>query len=326
MLLIGSQALKHYIPMTRVLHDWDILMLKEEYEDLMNRTQGYWKHIKSVGATHIHEFGNVILEIHTDDGWTPSDLLLMESMGRYELVDSPVGKIRIPSLQDLYDIKRATAAYIDEPKHKADADLIKSKFRLDEGTELYFLRSAETKERVEKQNKVKYDFFHKYHIPEYIKHDYLHEVIADGLGLLYPTYKRIINAEVTVSEELFNNLTHDEKISLMVEESLVLALERWFIPQMVERGINYKLIEFFFNDNEGLPTYQILKHCCITGLRGEAEFITSFARTNFFEIEKVWKDAKQKIKNKGGLSVDFYNKVFKVRDEYKLKGKEIATI
>lgn len=326
MLLIGSQALKHYVKLDRILHDWDIMMLREDFENWKTRTQNQWKHIKSVGATHIYEFGNIILEIHTDDGFTKSDIILMENTPKYGLVQSPVGMIHIPALQDLYDLKKSTAVYIDEPKHKSDQKLIEDTFRLDNDTELYKLRLEETRIRVEKQDKIKYQFFHKYHIPEYIKHDYLHEVIADGMSLPYPTYKRIINADVEVCQELFDKLTYDEKVSLMVEESLVLALERWMVPQMVERGINYKLIEWFFNDNEGLPTYQLLKHCCITGLKGEAEFITSFARENFFEIEKVWKAAKHQIKNKGGLSVEFYDKLFKVRDSYKLNGAKVATV
>lgn len=331
MLLIGSQALNHYVPLSRVMHDWDILMSEEEYNGINGLLSGPtfmldFKHIKTVGHTHIWENKNgTILEIHTDSGFTPTDYMLWNRPGM-ALVDSPVGMVSLPSLQDLYDIKRATALYIDEPKHVSDVVLIENTYRMDSDTQLYRLRSEETKLRVAKQEKVKYDFFHKYHIPEYIKHDYLHEVIADGMEIPYPTYKRIIDAEVAVSEELFNKLTYDEKVSLMVEESLVLALERWYIPQNVEKGINYVLIPMFFNDNEGLPTYKLLKHCCITGLQGEAAFITGFARENFFEIEKAWKAAKQQIKNKGGLSKEFYDKLFSVRDEYKLKGASVATI
>lgn len=325
MLLIGSRALNYYIPVTRVMHDWDILMSETEYDN-WRLNNNPWKHIKTIGFTHIWEhFDKItVVEIHTSKGFTPTDCMLY-STGT-ALIESPVGLVQIPSLQNLFDIKKATATYIDEPKHKSDVELMSKTFRLNDDTKMFHLRLAETKERVESSDKVKYKFFHKYHIPEYIKHDYLHEVIADGVSIPYPTYKRIIDAEVSVSENLFNNLTFDEKISLMVEESLVLALERWFIPRMVEDGINYRLIEIFFNDNEGLPTYKLLKHCCITGLKGEAEFITSFARENFFKIEKKWKDAKQQIKNKGGLSTEFYNKLFKVRDDYKLNGAKVATV
>lgn len=332
MLLIGSQALNTYIPLSRQMHDWDILLTQEEFSVIKEKHLPFYRHIKTVGSTHIYEYpnpnpkGNIILELHVDSGFTPSDKLLVEKMHKYALVQTPIGMAFVPHLQDLYDIKRATAVYIDEPKHKADVELMEKNFRLEVETKLFHMRLEETKERVGKQEKVKYDFFHQYHIPEYIKHDYLHEVIADGMGVSYPTYKRIIDAEVNVSEDLFNKLTHDEKVSLMVEESLVLALERWFIPNMVEKGINYVLIELFFNNNEGLPTYKLLKHCCITGLKGEKEYITGFARENFFEIEKAWIEAKQKIKKNGGLSVEFYDKLFKVREEYKKSGKSIAIV
>jgi hypothetical protein len=92
---------------------------------------------------------------------------------------------------------------------------------------------------------------------------------------------------------------------------------------MVENGINYKLISLFYNNNEGLPTYQILKHCCITGLKGEAEYITSFARSNFFEIEKLWQEYKLKIKEKGGFPKSFYDKLFQLREDYK-QGKKVG--
>jgi hypothetical protein len=54
-------------------------------------------------------------------------------------------------------------------------------------------------------------------------HDYLHTLINPS-----PTYFKILkdNAEVEVSEEKFNFLSHEEKLSLVREEIYVMAFER----------------------------------------------------------------------------------------------------
>ncbi len=54
-------------------------------------------------------------------------------------------------------------------------------------------------------------------------HDYLHTLIVDA-----PTYSKILKdgEEVEVSEEKFNNLSFEEKLSLVREEVYVMAYER----------------------------------------------------------------------------------------------------
>lgn len=323
MILIGSKALQYYIPdLGRVVHDWDFMMSVDELNRFSLKYGKYLiKTVKDVTLYEIPELG--VVEIFCMSGWMPSDYIMFETCT--QKVYTPFGESLIPTLQDLYDIKKATAEFINEPKHHHDLNLILTQGARLKNTNLYKMRQAEIKFRIEKENKVKYDFFHKYHIPEYIKHDYLHEVVADLIGLSLPTYIKITTAETDIGEHLFNRLTHEEKISLMAEESLVLSLERWLIPQMVENGINSKLLEIFDNNNEGLPTYQILKHCCITGLKGEAEYITNFSRNNFFQIEALWIKYKKTIKDKGGFPQSFYNMLFKLRDEYK-QGMKVGII
>lgn len=279
-------------------------------------TNTSWKHIKSTPLSHLYEKRGHILEIKTESQFEPTDKIIFN--GVYKKTHCIIGACFVPDIQTIFDMKKATADYIDEPKHKYDLDLMRSIFPdLQDDSELYLLRREETKDRIMKSKKVKFDFFHKYHIPEYIYHDNLHVIIGDLMNLSIPTYLRITSADTEISEQLFNNLTHGAKISLMVEESLVLALERWFIPQMVENGINHNLIDIFYNNNEGLPTYLILKHCCITGLKGEADYITNFARNNFFEIEQKWIIIKQQIKDKKGFPPSFYNQLFDLRKRYK---------
>ncbi len=142
------------------------------------------------------------------------------------------------------------------------------------------------------------------------------------MDLSIPTYQRFVTGATEITDECWNKLTHQQKIDAMVEESLVLALERWFIPQMIENGINYRLHDMFFNNNEAMPTYKLLYHCCVKGLIGEKEYIVNFARENFNVIEQHWIDAKEKIRKKG-FPKHFLDKIFVLRDKYK-QGEKIG--
>lgn len=323
MLLVGSQALQIYVRLGRVTHDWDIYMSSKEYEAFF---LVHGKNIvKETKHSSIFEIDGELIEVKQESQFTESDKILFNSYTEYEAI-TPVGDAKLPSIRFIYDMKKATANHINEPKHKHDLKVIEKDFPgIDQVTDFYTLRDQETKERIEKEKKVKYDFFHKYHIPEYVVHDDLHLMIADLLNIKMPTYQRITVGETDIAEECFNRLDHSQKISLMVEESLVLALERWFIPQMIEKGINYRLVDMFYNNNEAMPTYQILKHCNITGLKGEAEYITNFSRANFFEIEKAWQDAKALIKCQNGFPAEFYQQLFEIRERYK-NGEQVALI
>jgi hypothetical protein len=322
MILIGSRALNHYMDLNRPMHDWDFIM--DEYE--LTTFDSLYKHykVKETNYSIIYDIQGNIVEIRNPKNLDPTDKELLELnqyCGEFYTETPFLCRAVVPKIQFLYDIKKSTKLCIDEPKHSHDLNLIEKHFDIHLETNFFKRRLAETKERTDKSNKVKYDFFHKYHIPEYVLHDRLHDMIADLLDMNYPTYKRITVADTDISEELFNKLTHEQKISLMMEESLVLNLERWFIPQMVENGINYRLIDKFYNNNEAMPTYLILKHVCVKGLKGEADYITKFSRLHFFEIEKEWIKAKEKIKSKKGFPTWFFNELFELRKQYKQGNK-----
>lgn len=326
MVVVGSKALETYFPIERIAHDWDLWMDNVEYQSFKQLYSMFF--IKEVGNNAIFDFKHTVVEVKIMLNSSETDRIIFYGSNLIgKTMETPWGSAFVPSLQNLHDMKRSTALCIDEPKHHHDLKLMYQKtcYLENNNTILFEMRLKETRDRLAASRKVKFDFFHKYHIPEYILHDNLHEVIAKLLNISIPTYQRITVAETDIAEELFNKLTHEQKISLMVEESLVLGLERWFIPQMVENGINFRLIDLFDSNSESSPTYLILKHCCITGLKGEAEYITNFSRTNFFEIEKAWQAAKSVIKSKNGFPVDFYNQLFEIRAKYK-QGEKVALI
>lgn len=326
MLLVGSKALQAYLPLNRIIHDIDLWMSDYEYGEFLEKYKDY--KVKETDYSVVFDIKGDIVEVKPRSKFTPNDALIFDTtLWSKNITTIKFGKVRVPDIQTIYNMKKATASCIDEWKHVYDLKAIEKHYgkMVEHNTEVYLERLQETQERVKKSKKNKFGFFHKNQlkeqkiatIPEYIDHDYLHEIVADLLNVKIPTYKKIICADTDVSEEQFNKLTYYEKLSLMVEETLVLCLERWMIPHMVEKGINYKLIDRFYNNNEASATYKILKHVNIRGLIGEKGYITEFARNNFNQIEKMFFRAKDEIKKQNGFPVYLFEQIFDLREKYK---------
>lgn len=328
MLLVGSKALQAYMPVDRVIHDWDIWMSEFEFNTFLEKYTSFL--VKETPHSFIFDIHGEIVEIKMQKQFEPTDQKIWEQClfeEHFNEIETPWGKCRVPNIQVIYEMKCATAACIPEWKHEYDKKLIETGYPccIQENTELFKERLAETQARVEKSKKNLHGFFHRNAhketkiatIPEYIKHDRLHELISDLIGKEMPVYLRITDGDYKVDMNLFHKLTYMQKVMLMVEESLVLALERWFVPQMIENGINYKLIERFYNNNEASPTYMLLKHVNIKGLIGEEPEITQFGRDNFNVIEKEWIKAKQRMFDAGGLPKWFFEEIFELRERYR---------
>jgi hypothetical protein len=329
-LLVGSKALQTYMPLGRIIHDWDLWMSEFEYNQFLETHKEYL--VKETPGSSLFDIYGTIAEIKRESQFATTDWIIWnESLFSSKYVETPFGKARVPDIQIIYDMKAATYQCIPEWKHKYDKELIEKRYPISADTKLYRDRLAETYRRVEESKKNKHSFFHRSSyqeekiatIPEYIVHDKLHEMIADLIGKPIPTYVRMIKGDVEINVEAFRNLTYAQKIDLMVEESLVLALERWFIPQMVENGINYKLIPKFYSNNEASPSYLLLKHVNIKGLKGEHPEIVQFGRDNFAEIEKKWIWCKDQIRGNGGFPQHFYNELFDLREKYR-KGEKVG--
>lgn len=83
-----------------------------------------------------------------------------------------------------------------------------------------FLSLAKDKERFFQDN-VKYIY----------DHDYLHEVCAEGLGLLEPTYKKCLkdNEDVLIDNSKFVKLSFEDQVGMFRQEIAVIAFERWIV-------------------------------------------------------------------------------------------------
>ena len=121
------------------------------------------------------------------------------------------------------------------------------------------------------------DEFFNSSVSRYVDHDELHDVLKlDKI----PAYKKILENDITVkvSQEKFNNLSHEEQIATFIEEISVLACERYFyildekqafisaaqdfLTRMTSGWYNIFLLDniqvvFEFNNNEHFKT---MKH------------------------------------------------------------------
>lgn len=334
MLLVGSRALDFYLPIDRVIHDWDLWMSQDEFNQFLVKYTQFL--VKETPSSYVFDIHGEIVEIKNEAQFTPNDKRIWdESMAHpyKNTLETAWGTCVLPNIQTVYVMKCATALCIDEWKHHYDKKKIEEGYpcSIEENTDLFKERLAETQARVEKSKKNLHSFFHKNShketkiatIPEYIVHDRLHEIISDLTTKTVPTYTRIVTGDYKPDMELYKRLTFEQKVDLMAEESLVLALERWFIPQMVENGINYKLVERFYNNNEASATYMLLKHVNIKGLIGEEPEITQFGRDNFAVIEKRWLEMKEMIRKNGGFPKWFFDEIFVLRDKYR-KGEKVG--
>lgn len=77
-----------------------------------------------------------------------------------------------------------------------------------------------------KLNKTKDQFFND-KVAYYVDHDSLHELVAIQDK---PAYTKCLTAEVMFSVSVFNSLSYQDKVNMVLEESYVLALERCLIP------------------------------------------------------------------------------------------------
>lgn len=322
MLVVGSKALEHYIKLDRIVHDIDLWMDDYEFGIFLNIYEQYI--VKDTPHAVLFDIKGQIVEVTPESRFSPTDRKIFNAKHK-EMIFTPYGEAFVPSIQMIYDMKAATAECIHEWKHPYDRNLIEKNFKIKRDTALYTERLYEIQVRIELSKKNKYSFFHKNAhqetkiatIPEYVIHDNIHYMIADLIDLNIPTYEKTINGDTETDLEMFRALPHELKVSLMAEESLVLALERWFIPQMVENGISYKLIPKFYSNNEASPTYALLKHVNVKGLIGEEAEIVQFGRDHFNEIEQAWVIMKNKIKAKGGFPQWFYNEIFEAREKYR---------
>lgn len=127
-------------------------------------------------------------------------------------------------------------------------------------------------------------------VTKVVDHDKLHEIVAFTPGI--PLYKSILKDptknSVECSEEKFNNLSDEEKLKLVVEESMVIALERVIIPAIL------KCKEF---DEFEAYKYAVRKVCVSLS----SNWFQQFAIDNYFNVLNTRINFVQKLKDSNVL-------------------------
>jgi hypothetical protein len=243
MLIIGSKALQHHgvLPSGRVPSDTDIIGTFKEYQKFAR--EGKWKvnvplsgnKFKLVDKdNHINEF-TIAWDGSTDKELldlmevgefatkyaTPHIVLLLKETHKY-LKNSPHFN---KTMEDIIYLRETLNCTVNDYIKTFDGWHNNNALR-----KWYDRREKETYNySLPKLNQGKKDFFNDDTLEYIFDHDLTHEVVALGDRPAYLEYKPE-DVEVWCDKGMFFECDELTKLKGVYEESLVLTLERWLVP------------------------------------------------------------------------------------------------
>lgn len=113
-------------------------------------------------------------------------------------------------------------------------------------------------------------------VTKFIEHDYLHEVFAHYDKPIYTMLQNTEQETVFCHMSLWDNLTYEDKCKCVLEESYVIASERFIIPAMV-KDTSYAIDTL----NPCQYVVEALKMVCTTLTSG---YFRKFATENYYTI------------------------------------------
>lgn len=192
-LIIGSTAIKHWYPEFREPKDLDVIC---EEKVMTKEVQHYW----------IPEF-EILLENNKDSTYLDPDLMLALKCSHANWLIH-------------WDKTMADILFLKRKGHTINKDIY---YRLVKGW-----RKVHGRESAPLKGKTKDEFF-----SDAVKRIYDHDSIHDAVAFYdEPLFHKIRPSEDSVecAEDLFEKLSHEDKIKLAREEIYVTALERFVIP------------------------------------------------------------------------------------------------
>ena len=257
----GSQALHHYgLLKNRVPADWDLIAIHEK--ELINTP-------------------NVTLDISdANSEFERTNRIIFEKSQSGDKIKSPLGEAVVIPL-NLLKVMKLSSLPLNKVKNSFDLEQLNHIILSKEDLVLLAERTLETLKKIELQ---KSKFFNRYAIPRFFYHDELHLFVSSN-----PVYKRVLDDQVNVSEERFNNLSDSDKVLLFWEESFVLALERYFIPNVRKfpMMIDSYCEEFFQVAMNSDPSFHWLNRLCAKGmLKDHPDFLAQWGIENYSLLTK----------------------------------------
>lgn len=203
-------------------------------------------------------------------------------------------QVAVPTPEVLWAIRRSHVHRpLNFPKHIFHLNNLKKLFNSPSEKTVSFLkeRTKLTKlaygDKVPSLNKTNEDFFDDY-VTKIYNHDDIHEIVAFSDE---PIYKKMKHDQsmAKCEKELWNNLSHQQKIWAVQEESMVIALERFLIPNKIRsqkiaflkaiEKVCTTLTSGFFRDF-AIDNYE---ECCYN----IPDFVTMFNNSNIQEKNNV---------------------------------------
>lgn len=251
--MIGSNALRMYIPLVRKSKDYDIIGTYDDVVKYVERImrgaflggeEPYSFYPINSGKKIIARRGTLIIEAEIAwPGSTAEKLLNIIKSDSKTYNDTNYYNCLIPSLDVLYMLKMSHRFLKDSPHFLKTMEDIwemrcsNAKIR-EEHMEFFKEREKETYTYSHpKLNQDKKNFFSGDGIKYMFDHDSIHESMKLMERPAY-TYFKPENSEVWCSKEMFFECDEEIRINAVLEESLVLALERSQIPFPKTKPIN----------------------------------------------------------------------------------------
>jgi len=212
-IIVGSTALKHWLPNSKEPKDLDIF-----YPEGNQRPD-----IKSNRKVEMHEIPKDIYDLfETDDGY-----LTLQSLYILKLSHAEYNIKWYKTLRHMMQLKAHTMPFDSFTKREKQLfEKLKNFWRIKHGYR---------KEKVT-LNKTKDRFFTS-KVKRIYDHDYIHDIVC---YYHKPLYKRCLREgkEVLFDKSKFDALSFEDKIRLCREEIYVLALERYLIPVNFKQDAN----------------------------------------------------------------------------------------
>ena len=262
MLLVGSQALiRHGKEIKRTPADWDLLgdFKKSNFKVKESRID--------------------LTSINDDHDKTNKDLYEYCQKLELPFVDTPLGRARVAPLE-VIKVMKISSLCLGKIKNEEDLTLLGDVKIPKILKDILVRRIKETSEKKEIQRQ---KFLNRYKIPRMFDHDELHSLINKK-----PFYKKIITKGFEVNQDLFNNLSFEDKKLLFWEEALVLGLERELIPKIRKAPILVEeIVECFQRGETSMDSPQKwLGRLCVPGnLKDHPEFMAQWGKLNYSKIK-----------------------------------------
>ena len=259
-LLVGSRAIQYYINLQRPLKDWDIWM--------------------DSSVAHNQIIQGELVDYHQI---TPLEYPLIESLDLTNLptIDTPVGPALVTPLWFNFLLKASHYSINKKAKHLQDYHLLNQLHivKPKEFDKLLLQRFQDTQSRQ--------SLFFDESVPRVLPHDWIHLQVTMALGYELPAFISLVNNDdYSAPESEFIQLNHELKRRCVLEEAIVLGLERWLIYNVSSRpGSVIQRWEIFCGTHS--PAIEWLERLgASVRVKQNPEYITKFIQNNYQELIK----------------------------------------